>query len=120
MINGTPFRALVDSGATRSFIDEKLRLRPPLTFIGAYFSLEIVNGETIVSTRVAPYVLVSISKIQFRSCLIVVPIMNGFDLILGKDWLDLVKPLVDWHSNTQLSYDLEISSILCQGSLLQR
>ena len=65
VINGTPLRALVDSGATRSFIDEKLQLRPPLTFIGAYSSLEMANGETIVSTRVAPDVLISIGEIQF-------------------------------------------------------
>ena len=25
--------------------------------------------------------------------------MEGFDLILGKDWLDMVNPLVDWRSN---------------------
>ena len=39
MIKGAPLRTLVDSGATRSFIDEKLQLRPPLHFIGAYSSL---------------------------------------------------------------------------------
>ena len=99
-INGTSLRALVDSGAIRSFIDEKLQLRPPLTFIGAYSSWEMANGETIVSTRVAPYVLISIGKIQFRFCLTTVPMMEGFDLILGKDWLDMVNPLVDWCSNT--------------------
>ena len=49
MIKGTPVRTLVDSGATRSFIDEKLQLRPPLSFIGAYSSLEMANGDTIVS-----------------------------------------------------------------------
>ena len=34
VIKGTPVRALVDGGASRSFIDEKLQLRPPLSFIG--------------------------------------------------------------------------------------
>ena len=65
VINNTPLCALVDSGATRSFIDKKLCLEPPLDFIGAYSSLEIANGETIVLTGVAPNVLVSIGKIQF-------------------------------------------------------
>ena len=68
VVNGTPLCALVDSGTNRSFIDEKLQFCPPLTFIGAYSSLEMVNGETLVSTRVTQYVLVSINKIQFRSC----------------------------------------------------
>ena len=66
MIKGTLVHALVDSRATRSFIDEKLQLPPPLHFIGAYSSLEMANGETIVSTRIAPAVLVSIGKVQFR------------------------------------------------------
>ena len=26
--------------------------------------------------------------------------MEGIDLILGKDWLDMVNPLVDWRTNT--------------------
>ena len=95
VINGTPVRALVDSGATRSFVDERLRLHPPLQFIGAYSSLEMANGETIVSTGVAPDVLISLGDIQFRSTLTAMPMMEGFDLILGKDWLDMVNPLVD-------------------------
>ena len=100
VIHGTPVRALVDSGATRSFVDENLMLHPPLQFIGAYSSLEMANGETIVSTGVAPDVLISLGDIQFRSTLTAVPMMEGFDMILGKDWLDMVNPLVDWRSNT--------------------
>ena len=65
MIKGTPVRALVDSGATRSFIDEKLQLRPPLSFIGAYSLLEMANSDTIVSTSIAPAILVCIRKVQF-------------------------------------------------------
>ena len=65
VIKGMPVRALVDSGATRSFIDEKLQLHPPLSFIGAYSSLEMANGDTIVSTGIALDVLVCIGKVQF-------------------------------------------------------
>ena len=100
MVNGTLVRALVDSGATRSFVDERIRLHPPLQFIGAYSSLEMANGETIVSTGIAPDVLISLGDIQFRSTLTAVPMMEGIDLILGKDWLDMVNPLVDWRTNT--------------------
>ena len=65
VIKGTPVHALVDSGATRSFIDEKLQLCPPLSFIGAYSSLEMANGDTIVSTGIAPAVLVCIGRFNF-------------------------------------------------------
>ena len=90
MIAGTPLRTLVDSGATRSFIDEKLQLRPPLHLVGAYSSLEMANGDTIVSTGVAPNILVGISPVQCKMNLTVVPLIKGFDLLLGKDWLDIV------------------------------
>ena len=60
----------------------------------------MANGETIVSTGAAPYVLVSIGKIQFRSCLTIVQMMAGLELILGKDSLDMINPLVDWRSYT--------------------
>ena len=81
-------------------MDERIRLHPPLQFIGAYSSLEMANGETIVSTGVAPDVLISLGDIQFRSTLTAVPMMEGIDMILGKDWLDMVNPLVDWRNNT--------------------
>ena len=100
VIQGTPVHTLVDSGATRSFIDEKLQLRPPLHFVGAYSSLEMVNGDTIVSTGIAPAVLVSIGPVQCRMNLIAVPLMRGFDVVLGKDWLDMVNPLIEWRQNT--------------------
>ena len=95
MINGTPLHALVDSGATHLFVDERLRLHLSLNFIGAYSSLKMANGETIVSTRVALDVLISLGEIQFRSTWTTVPMMEGFDLILVKDWLDMINPLVD-------------------------
>ena len=54
MIKGTPLHTLVDSGATWSFIDEKLQLRPPLQFIGAYASLEMANGGNNSFNRNSP------------------------------------------------------------------
>ena len=60
----------------------------------------MTNGETIISTGIASVVLVSIRKIQFRSDLIAVPLMAGVDIVLGKDWLYIMNPLIDWYSNT--------------------
>ena len=85
VVNGTSVSALVDSGATRSFISDRLQTRPPLDFIGAYSSLELANGETIVSTGVAPNVLVGIGTAQSRLSLTTVPIMEGIQIILGRD-----------------------------------
>ena len=100
VINDTRVSALVDSGATRSFVSEQLQTRPPMKFIGAYSSLELANGETIVSTGIAPNVLVSIGSTVSRVSLTAVPMMEGIDVILGRDWLDSVNPLVDWRTNS--------------------
>ena len=95
VIQGTPVRTLVDSGATRLFIDEKLQLRPPLHFVGAYSSLVMANGDTIESTGIAPADLVSIGPVQCCMNLTTVPLIRGFDVVLGKDWLDVVNPLIE-------------------------
>ena len=100
VINDTRVSALVDSGATRSFVSEQLQTRPPMKFIGAYSSLELANGETIVSTGIAPNVLVCIGSTVSRVSLTAVPMMEGIDVILGRDWLDSVNPLVDWRTNS--------------------
>ena len=100
MVNGTSVPALIDSGASRSFISDRLRCQQPLQFVGAYSALELANGETIVSTGIAPRVLVCIGSIPCRLSLTAVPMMEGVQLILGKDWLDIMNPLVDWRSNT--------------------
>ncbi len=100
VIQGTPLHALVDSGASRSFISDTLHFSPPLSFVGAYSSLELANGETIVSIAVAPDVLISIGDVQCRLSLTPIPMMEGISIILGKDWLYSLNPLVDWRTNT--------------------
>ena len=100
VVNGTRVPALVDSGASRPFISDQFHGRPPLEFVGAYSALELANGETIVSTGIAPRVLVCIGSIPCRLSLTAVPMMEGIQLILGKDWLDIVNPLVDWRSSS--------------------
>ena len=63
VVNGTSVPALIHSGASRSFVSDRLQCHQPLQFVGAYSALELANGETIVSTRVAPRVLVCIGKV---------------------------------------------------------
>ena len=85
VIYGTSVRVLVGSGASRSFMSEELKLRPPLHFVGAYSSLELANGETIVSTGMAPQVLVSIGDVRCCVNLIAITLMDRISVILGKD-----------------------------------
>ena len=54
VVNGTSVPALIDSGASRSFVSDQLQCNQKLQFVGAYLALELANGETIVSNRIAP------------------------------------------------------------------
>ena len=53
VVNGTSVPALIDSGASRSFVSDRLCCNQPLQFVGAYSALELANRETIVSTGIA-------------------------------------------------------------------
>ena len=100
VINNTHMSALVDSGATYLFMSDQLKTRLPLPFVGAYSSLELANGETIVSTGIALDVLICIGNTVIKVLLITLPMMEGIVVILGRDWLDIVNPLVDWRTNS--------------------
>ena len=100
VINDTCVFALVNSGATQSFVSEHLHTWPPMESIGAYSSLELANGQTIVAMGIAPNVLVSIGGMVSWVSLTAVPMMEGIQVILGRDWLDTVNPLVDWRTNS--------------------
>ena len=85
VVNGTCVPALIDSGANRSFVSDRLQCQQQLQFVGAYSALELANGETIVSTGIALRVLVCIRSVPCRLALTAVPMMDGVQLILGKD-----------------------------------
>ena len=71
-----------------------------MNFIGAYSSLELANSDTVVSTGIAPNVLVCIGSMASWVSLTAVPLMEGLQVILGRDWLDTVNPLIDWKTNS--------------------
>ena len=71
-----------------------------MNFVGAYSSLELANGDTVVSTGIAPNVLVCIGSMASRVSLTAVPLMEDIQVILGRDWLDTVNPLIDWKTNS--------------------
>ena len=83
-------------------MSEQLKTRSPLDFIDAYSSLELANGETISSTGIAPNVLVGIRGTSSRIELTTVAMMEGVQVVLGCDWLNMVNPLIDWKTSSLL------------------
>ena len=89
----------MDLGATKSFVNDNLTTWPYLPFYVAYSSLELAHGETIVSTSIAPHVLVCIGNLAIHVSLTAVPMIEGLQIILVCEWLEVVNPLIDWKMN---------------------
>ena len=88
LVNSVNACVLVDSGATRSFISErlltKLRLEPQR--LKEEMMIEIANQEVIPVNQVCPSCTIEIQGRLFEADLI--PFRLGeFDVILGMDWL---------------------------------
>ena len=95
-VYGKECRALVDSGATRSFITPAAVLRCGLHTTHQETLLELADGRKLLSQGYCPHVVCNVSgkscKVDFTVC----PLMTKIDLILGMDWLRLTNPLIDW------------------------
>ena len=89
-------RALIDSGATRSFVTPAcviavgLKGQPRDTF------LELGNGEKFLSRGYVPDVPVVTAGLTVKIRLTVTNLLHEVDLVLGINWLQLVNPVVDW------------------------
>ena len=57
-------------------------------------------GKPSFPPELPPRVLVCIGSVPCRLSLTAVPMMEGVQLIVGKYWLDIMNPLVNWRSNT--------------------
>lgn len=89
VVNEIGVSALIDSRASKSVVNNLLCYPQDLHFVGANATLELANGETIVSIGITRRVLVCIGSIPCW------PMIEGVQLIFGKDWVDIISHLVD-------------------------
>ena len=95
-LSGKTARALIDSGASRSFVSPETVVRVGLHSIGDTCLLELANGQKILSHGKIPQALVQIATSSSKINLTISPLLQDVDVILGMDWLQLVNPLIDW------------------------
>ena len=91
------FTFLIDSGASRNFVNNKKGLRTkPISPI----RVKLADGDLIVTNKavVIDYTLSNISK-SFQDEFLVVP-LGSFDAILGQQWLKRYNPLINWSEHT--------------------
>ena len=86
-IDGHPVRALIDSGATRCFVNPScvttvgLKGQPQDTF------LELGNGQKFLSRGLVPDVPIVTAGLIVRVGLTVTSLLHEVDLVLGVNWL---------------------------------
>ena len=95
-IFGKQCRALIDSGATRSFITPAVVLQCGLHSVHQETLLELADGRKLLSQGKCPHTIIAVSNKNCKVDLTVCPLMKDIDIILGMNWLQMTNPLIDW------------------------
>ena len=97
-IGSTPVKILIDSGADRNFIRPMTSLAFSPATKSTPDSVTLANGSTQDSAGFYPNLPFTIDSYADHDEFHVTP-LSGFDVILGKPWLNRLDPHVDWPSN---------------------
>ncbi|XP_073035243.1 uncharacterized protein [Primulina eburnea] len=102
-IGGASTNALIDSGATHSFISETFVNSIKVKTIGldVAYSVVIPSGEEMAATSVVRDIDLELNGNLVYADLIVLP-MPEFDIILGMDWLHKNRVLIDFQRRSVL------------------
>ena len=99
--------ALIDSGATTSFIDnnfiEKHRL--PMTLRNRPTQVEVVDGRTIESGTIiheSKALDINLDNFICKVAFNIIKLPNN-PIILGQNWLEVYNPKIDWQ-NKKLTF----------------
>jgi len=98
---GVPATFLVDSGASANFVSRAFvrRHRLPLSHDGPAPTVRLADGSRKPSSGRLKAAAVEIGEYADDRWTFTVLDLCGFDVVLGKTWLNDLQPLVDWSSN---------------------
>ena len=101
LVNTLPVIVLFDSGATHSFInpDTASRMNCECTELDVQLLVTTPVGSVYQTERVARNCAITISGRSFRGDLILLGI-QGYDVILGMDWLTQHQATIDCNKKT--------------------
>jgi predicted aspartyl protease len=104
LIKGKTLVALVDTGSTHTFI--KKRLLPHLGLAVTPWeglTMKVANGEHVTSDGVCREVGMDIGSEHFSTNIYVLP-LDGFDIILGVQWLHTLGPILSDFDDLAMSF----------------
>ena len=95
-IGGQKCIALIDSGASQSYMAPATVARCELACEPALLHLELADGTKIKSTQQTQFtncvVGEAVSQIRFT----ITNLLSNVDVVLGMDWLEQWNPVIDW------------------------
>ncbi|XP_058077077.1 uncharacterized protein LOC131225552 [Magnolia sinica] len=100
-INGTPVLTLFDSGATLYFIDSAIASILELNTTRMHAPLVVASpmGKFVETDKMCRACPITLASCKVTVDLIIMPIKQ-FDIILGMDWLTLVRAIMDCRNKT--------------------
>ena len=95
-INGRRCVALLDSGASQSYIAPDTVTLCELNCIPSVMHLELADGSKIESTAQTEDAVCILGECIGKMSFTVTQLLSNVDLVLGMDWLRKWNPVIDW------------------------
>ena len=88
--------ALIDSGASQSYVSPEIATLAELNCVPSVLFLELADGSKIQSTEQAQDVVCNIGELGVHMNFTVTKLLSDVDCVLGMDWLQYWNPVIDW------------------------
>jgi hypothetical protein len=109
-------RALVDIGATHSFVHEGFVQTLGMRVIGQTRAVRVADGNTMVSTGTCKLrVTLSKNNHEWRNFIVCKDFLDGVDLILGQDFLSKHRAVVSYEGNAARCVSLHKGCLVYMG-----
>ena len=95
-INGRRCVALLDSGASQSYIAPDTVTLCELNCVPMVMHLELADGTKIESTEQTQDTICTLGECVGKMSFTVTRLLSNVDIVLGMDWLQKWNPVIDW------------------------
>ncbi|GAV74635.1 RVP_2 domain-containing protein [Cephalotus follicularis] len=117
-INGNYVQVLSEGGSTHNFFQEQLAVYPGLPITPSkHFTVQVGNGETLHYFGHYSKVSVLLQQQIFEIDLYVIH-LQGADLVLGVQWLELLGPVTTDYKALTMDFTWRGFSVHLQGDLV--
>ena len=95
-VSGRRVVALIDSGASQSYMAPETVALCELTCEPAELHLELADGSKIKSTQQTQFTPCTVGEASSLIRFTITKLLSNVDIVLGMDWLARWNPVIDW------------------------